>query len=93
MTKLLILLQLLSTGVDAYYTDRDMHRPGFVENDPVARPFERSRVGNVAGNAAGVGVEIGSEWWLRKHGHRRLARVMEIAVIGGHATGIATTLK
>jgi hypothetical protein len=79
-------------GVDAYATYRNSIRPNYRESDPLARPFvTRGPVALGAYFAVDAGLKIGASYLLRKHGHRKIARIIEFAGIGDNIWGASTS--
>jgi hypothetical protein len=80
MTKhgvLVLVLQLASSGADAWTTHRGLSEPGHFERNPLARPFVGSTAGQVAFFGGGAGIKLALPWALRCHGHGRMATVAE----------------
>ncbi|MFL6314721.1 MAG: hypothetical protein ACJ71W_21660 [Terriglobales bacterium] len=50
------------------------------EMNPVARPFMNSRVGVGFYFAASFATEVGLMYWLHRHGHHRLERILPLGV-------------
>ena len=88
---LMLILQLGSSGADAYYTNRNMHRYDFVEHDPAATVFIRNTLTLSLSSAAGTAGMIFGERLLRHRGHARFARAVEMGFISGHVYGAATS--
>jgi hypothetical protein len=87
---LLIALQLLSSGADAYFTNRNAQVKGWYERDPVARIFvtngtlERATYFAVYGGGMITGAEL-----LDHYKHRHLALGVRAMQIGSNAYGAA----
>ncbi len=84
---LLIVLQLVASGSDAYYTNFNLHRPGGYEHNPVVRPFVGSTESLVPYFSVMAGVHIGVPILLRRHHHKRLARLIELEGIADNSEG------
>jgi hypothetical protein len=78
---LLIVLQLAASGSDAYFTHRNLTRPGFYEHDPIARPFVRDTPHLVGYFSADAAVKIGTAELLRKFHHRRISAIVSVGGI------------
>ncbi len=92
-TALLYLLLAASHGSDAYLTNRNIntgrYRP--VEMNPLMRPFVHGQSWLAVSNAAGFGLQIGVDQWLRHKHHRRLADAWLYTNIGEHTCGAITS--
>jgi hypothetical protein len=78
-SKATVALQLFVEGADAYATERNLAIHGAQENNPLARPFVTHGTPLLAGYfAADAGVKIGAEYWLTRHHHPRIARVLGV---------------
>jgi hypothetical protein len=89
-----VALKLLTEGVDAYATERNATRVGFREFDPVARPFVTHGTSLLAGYfAADAGLQIGAAWWLTRHHHRTLSRIVMWSGIASSTWGAETSFR
>lgn len=84
---LLIVLQLASSGADAYYTNRIMEHPWGFELNPVAKPFVGSRAGRITYFSVTAGAKIALPIALRRHGHEKLASIAAWSGIADNAGG------
>lgn len=84
-TALFIILQLASSGSDAYFTHRNAMTPRFHEYNPIARPFVGSTRGTVIYFGGGAALKIGAVCLLRKRGHQRFADALALAGIADNA--------
>ncbi len=84
---LMIVLQLASSGADAFYTDRVMQSYHPHEHNPIAEPFVGSRSGRVAYFSVTAGMKIALPIELRRHGHEKLATSSELFGIADNAAG------
>lgn len=91
MKTFLIVLQLMATGSDAYFTRRNADHVGFFELDPIVRPFTKSNAGTVAFFGTEAGLAIYLPHLLRKHGHNKLAN--ELAIAGIANSSVGTTIS
>jgi hypothetical protein len=82
---LLMLLQLASSGADAFYTERAFHQWRPVEQNPIARPFVQTRGGRVAYFSVTAGLKIAVPIELRRHHHEKLATAFAVAGIADSA--------
>jgi hypothetical protein len=82
---LLIALQLITSGGDAYQTYHYSHRPEFYEVNPLARPFIRSPYGTAAYFSFDAAAHIGGAWLLRRKGHGRLGTMLAIEGIADNS--------
>jgi len=89
MKTLLILLALAANGTDAYYTNRNINNRGFMERDPIARPFTRNTAWCAASNGVNIGAVLYAAHKLRRHGQDRWADALLAADISGHTYGAA----
>jgi hypothetical protein len=90
---LYVILQLASTGNDAYWTQRNSQSPYFHEQNPIARKFVGSTAGCVTYFSASAAGHILAVQLLRKHHHNKLATFVEIEGIADHgASGIYSAL-
>ena len=71
-----------SLTADALSTQKGLAYPGFVEMNPIARPFVQSRAGAAAYNAGSFGLMAGLMYWAHKKEHHKLERVLPFAVGG-----------
>ena len=69
-----------SLAADALSTQKGLAYPGFVEMNPVARPFVQSRMGAAAYNAGSFGLVAGLMYWAHKTEHHKLERILPLAV-------------
>lgn len=84
---LFIVLQLASSGSDAYFTNRSAQTKHFQELNPIARPFVNSPKTLVPYFALGAGTKIALPIILRRRHHERLADAFALAGIADNATG------
>lgn len=87
---LLIILQLASSGADAYFTQRNFGHD-FRENDPIARPFVRNTKDLAISSAAFAGAKIYLPHLLRQHGHSKAALTMELSGIALNTAGAVSS--
>ena len=72
-----VALQLFTEGADAYATQRNLAIRGSQELNPLARPFVTHGTPLLAGYfAADAGLKIGAGYFLARHHHARIARVL-----------------
>ncbi|MCU1301976.1 MAG: hypothetical protein JWQ87_2260 [Candidatus Sulfotelmatobacter sp.] len=88
---LFIVLQLASSGSDAYFTNRMAQTKHFQELNPIARPFVNSPKTLVPYFAAGAGIKIVVPRILRRRHHERLADAIALAGIADNAFGALYT--
>ena len=69
-----------SLTADALSTQKGLAYPGFVEMNPIARPFVQSRLGAAAYNAGSFGLMAGLMYWAHKKEHHKLERILPLAV-------------
>ncbi|MGC2742628.1 MAG: hypothetical protein WA672_05525 [Candidatus Angelobacter sp.] len=69
-----------SLTADALSTQKGLAYPGFVEMNPIARPFVQSRMGAAAYNAGSFGLVAGLMYWAHKTEHHKLERILPLAV-------------
>jgi hypothetical protein len=69
-----------SLTADALSTQKGLAYPGFVEMNPIARPFVQSRTGAAVYNAGSFGLMAGLMYWAHKTEHHKLERILPIAV-------------
>jgi len=69
-----------SLTADALSTQRGLAYPGFVEMNPIARPFVQSRMGAAAYNAGSFGLMAGLMYWAHKTEHHKLERILPFVV-------------
>jgi hypothetical protein len=69
-----------SLTADALSTQKGLAYPGFVEMNPIARPFVQSRMGAAAYNAGSFGLMAGLMYWAHKTEHHKLERILPFAV-------------
>ena len=69
-----------SLTADALSTQKGLAYPGFVEMNPIARPFVQSRAGAVVYNAGSFGLLAGLMYWAHKKEHHKLERILPLAV-------------
>lgn len=87
---LMIVLQLASSGADAYLTNRSLQVPGSHEVNPLARVFVTHGPASVAAYfSAQTAGKLILPWELRRHGHSKLAQIAEVAGIADNAAGAA----
>ena len=78
-----------SLTADALSTQKGLAYPGFVEMNPIARPFVQSRMGAAAYNAGSFGLMAGLMYWAHKTEHHKLERILPFAV--GSWEGLLST--
>ena len=71
-----------SLTADALSTQKGLAYPGFVEMNPIARPFVQTRIGAAAYNAGSFGLVAGLMYWAHKTEHHKLERILPLAVGG-----------
>jgi len=69
-----------SLTADALSTQKGLAYPGFVEMNPVARPFVQSRTGAAVYNAGSFGLMAGLMYWAHKTEHHKLERILPFAI-------------
>jgi hypothetical protein len=69
-----------SLTADALSTQKGLAYPGFVEMNPIARPFVRTRMGAAVYNAGSFGLMAGLMYWAHKTDHHKLERILPLAV-------------
>jgi hypothetical protein len=69
-----------SLTADALSTQKGLAYPGFVEMNPIARPFVQSRMGAAAYNAGSFCLMAGLMYWAHKKEHHKLERILPLAV-------------
>ena len=69
-----------SLTADALSTQKGLAYPGFVEMNPIARPFVQSRAGAAVYNAGSFGLMTGLMYWAHKKEHHKLERILPMAV-------------
>jgi hypothetical protein len=69
-----------SLTADALSTQKGLAYPGFVEMNPIARPFVQSRLGAAVYNAGSFGLMAGLMYWAHKKEHHKLERILPLAV-------------
>jgi hypothetical protein len=67
---------------DALSTQKGLAYPGFVEMNPIARPFVQSRMGAAAYNAGSFGLMAGLMYWAHKTEHHKLEHILPFAIGG-----------
>jgi len=92
-TLLLIALQLVANGSDAYYTNRNMSRHGFHETNPVQRAFVHNSTSLALFSTSEMAGVFSVEHLLRKHHRGRLARAMALTQIGTNTYGAAHSAR
>lgn len=85
---LVIILQLASTGGDAYFTNRNMQM-GAREMNPSVRPFVQSQASRIFFFSASAAFKIAVPIELRRHRHNKIATAAEILGIVDSAQGAA----
>jgi hypothetical protein len=71
-----------SLTADALSTQKGLAYPGFVEMNPIARPFVQSRTGAAVYNAGSFGLMAGLMYWSHKTEHHKLERILPFAIGG-----------
>jgi hypothetical protein len=69
-----------SLTADALSTQKGLAYPGFVEINPIARPFVQSRTGAAVYNAGSFGLMAGLMYWAHKTEHHKLERILPFAI-------------
>ena len=69
-----------SLTADALSTQKGLAYPGFVEVNPIARPFVQTRMGTAVYNAGSFGLMAGLMYWAHKTEHHKLERILPFAV-------------
>jgi hypothetical protein len=69
-----------SLTTDALSTQKGLAYPGFVEMNPIARPFVQTRMGAAAYNAGSFGLMAGLMYWAHKTEHHKLERILPFAI-------------
>ena len=69
-----------SLTADALSTQKGLAYPGFVEMNPIARPFVQSRMGAAVYNAGSFGMMAGLMYLAHKKEHHKLERILPLAV-------------
>jgi hypothetical protein len=69
-----------SLTADALSTQKGLAYPGFVEMNPIARPFVQSRTGAAVYNAGSFGLMAGLMYWAHKTEHHKLERILPFAI-------------
>ena len=69
-----------SLTADALSTQKGLAYPGFVEMNPIARPFVQSRAGAAVYNGGSFGLMAGLMYWAHKKEHHKLERILPLAV-------------
>jgi hypothetical protein len=69
-----------SLTADALSTQKGLAYPGFVEMNPIARPFVQSRMGAAVYNAGSFGLVAGLMYWAHRTEHHKLERYLPLAV-------------
>ena len=69
-----------SLTADALSTQKGLAYPGFVEMNPIARPFVQTRTGAAVYNAGSFGLMAGLMYWAHKTEHHKLERILPLAV-------------
>lgn len=69
-----------SLTADALSTQKGLAYPGFVEMNPIARPFVQSRAGAAVYNAGSFGLMAGLMYWAHKTEHHKLERILPFAI-------------
>jgi hypothetical protein len=71
-----------SLTADALSTQKGLAYPGFVEMNPIARPFVQTRTGAAVYNAGSFGLMAGLMYWAHKTEHHKLERILPFAIGG-----------
>jgi hypothetical protein len=71
-----------SLTADALSTQKGLAYPGFVEMNPIARPFVQTRTGAGVYNAGSFGLMAGLMYWAHKTEHHKLERILPFALGG-----------
>jgi hypothetical protein len=69
-----------SLTADALSTQKGLAYPGFMEMNPIARPFVQSRTGAAVYNAGSFGLMAGLMYWAHKTEHHKLERILPFAI-------------
>lgn len=69
-----------SLTADALSTQKGLAYPGFVEMNPIARPFVQTRTGAAVYNAGSFGLMAGLMYWAHKTEHHKLERILPLAI-------------
>jgi hypothetical protein len=69
-----------SLTADALSTQKGLAYPGFVEMNPIARPFVQTRMGAAVYNAGSFGLMAGLMYWAHKTEHHKLERILPFAI-------------
>jgi hypothetical protein len=69
-----------SLTADALSTQKGLAYPGFVEMNPIARPFVQTRTGAAVYNAGSFGLMAGLIYWAHKTEHHKLERILPFAI-------------
>ena len=69
-----------SLTADALSTQKGLAYPGFVEMNPIARPFVQTRTGAAVYNAGSFGLMAGLMYWAHKTEHHKLERILPFAI-------------
>ena len=69
-----------SLTADALSTQKGLAYPGFVEMNPIARPFVQSRIGAAVYNAGSFGLMAGLMYWAHRTEHHKLERILPFAI-------------
>jgi hypothetical protein len=69
-----------SLTADALSTQKGLAYPGFVEMNPIARPFVQTRTGTAVYNAGSFGLMAGLMYWAHKTEHHKLERILPFAI-------------
>jgi hypothetical protein len=67
---------------DALSTQKGLAYPGFVEMNPIARPFVQTRTGAAVYNAGSFGLMAGLMYWAHKTEHHKVERILPFALGG-----------
>jgi hypothetical protein len=85
MTWALIVLYAVSISADGYVSQQR----GFVEQNPIAKPFSHSAKGQALGCSLGLVVGVAPSYILRKAHHRKLANAWLATFAGIEAANAA----
>jgi hypothetical protein len=69
-----------SLTADALSTQKGLAYPGFVEMNPIARPFVQTRTGAAVYNAGSFGLMAGLMYWAHRTEHHKLERILPFAI-------------
>jgi hypothetical protein len=69
-----------SLTADALSTQKGLAYPGFVEMNPIARPFVQSRTGAAVYNAGSFGLMAGLMYLAHRTEHHKLERILPFAI-------------